>query len=151
MNRGGRISIKTDRFNSFVSSKVKQEKPFTKLYLKRFHLHKENKGDDSRWKFFYDRIVDFLRIIEICKICKTQNCLEIIYFFKLDIIMCFKNILAENKDHKRWPDSNDADAQGEVVVANIFCSVCEGDYNDGDIILCDSEGCNRAYRKGCLG
>ena len=152
MNRGERTKIPTDRFNSFLSSQVKKEKPVTKLYLKRFHLHKENEGGSSRWKFYYDRIVDFLRIIEICESCKTDNGIEIILLCKLDILMCFDKILEENIDHIRWPILDVADANGEVDIEKSYCSVCKGDVIDdgNDIIFCDYQSCNRAYHKLCL-
>lgn len=47
---------------------------------------------------------------------------------------------------------NAFDSEGEIDQADIACSACDDPEcdDDNDILLCDGEGCNRAYHVTCL-
>ena len=64
----------------------------------------------------------------------------------------FAEILAVHANDRRFPDvMEEEDEEGNIELEDITCSACgEMEAEDNDILLCDKEGCYRAYHQKCL-
>ena len=62
------------------------------------------------------------------------------------------NLAGENSEHVRFPSLvTDVDEEGNIELEDITCSACgEMEAEGNDILLCDKEGCYRAYHQKCL-
>jgi hypothetical protein len=70
---------------------------------------------------------------------------------KQTIVSTLQALDAENAEYKRWPQLTEADEDDMVEVADIMCSVCNQEETEtNDILLCDKDGCYRAYHQLCL-
>lgn len=70
---------------------------------------------------------------------------------KESILTTFQQIENENKNDKIWIELSMGDANGNVDVSGILCSVCNKEDMEGnDILFCDHVGCCRAYHQYCL-
>lgn len=82
---------------------------------------------------------------------ETEKSEKKIYDAKKAILATLYAIDSENSDHKRWPQLSEADEDGMVDLDEVLCSRCNKAEEEGnDILLCDREGCLRAYHQNCL-
>jgi len=82
---------------------------------------------------------------------EIAKCEQRIKTAKESILATFQQIENENKNDKIWVELSMADANGNVDVRGVLCSVCNKEDSEGnDILFCDHAGCYRAYHQQCL-
>ena len=81
---------------------------------------------------------------------EVTNTVERLNQAKRDIRNMLKSISQENKDERQWSQLAEADDQGLVDIDQVMCSLCgQPDEEGNDILLCDHDGCWRAYHQRC--
>ena len=160
----GRVSKKTVIYEAYIASsckKIKKIEPIkVKLNLKRLHLRNEmivgdeKVGKISRWKI-YDR--EILRCLAVLRIKNAEDESkhrdDEILRAKTTILNVFHSMSKENEDDRSFSKIySEAASKNEDIDVNLFiCSKCDGDEIVGnDILICEHEGCYKAYHASCL-
>jgi len=126
------------------------------------------KQQHNKWKAYKDKINVLLRTWsreahslnvyrqDAYETKAIQQCEDKVTRVKEEIYETFERIAAENANDKVWSVLAD-DGKNTTVGVNveeIYCSRCNLDVIEGeennDILLCDKQGCCRAYHQKCL-
>ena len=76
---------------------------------------------------------------------------RLVYRSRHAVRQLVKSVYESADSHTQWECLKDDDEEGLIDTEGVMCSVCGQDERENDdILLCDREGCYRAYHQKCL-